>query len=258
MRRKFEHFLDEKMRIEDESFMFRKLSKSHLASITKTVADFGTGGGDASTFDTSTSAAKMGKSVWLKYQRLRRVIMNEDIPLWNQLIKKNSGLQMADMVLLFRKKKYYDAVKKLISSKKFQGDVDEAPSDRVVDDDEEGDVPTAEGNNDLLTQKDIEKHSFLVSFPEDYYPPSFWAFKLFGPPAAPYDSPVFRAQISNGPNPKNAAPPPPTASSTSLIMTAGDGPIDHSDRTMPLSRAELKNNDRQAKINAVDHKVEEN
>lgn len=233
--RKLEKFLKSSERGFDEEFLFKKLSTAHLEALKKTAADFFATGKKASTFEASIIMGTKGSNVWKKYNRLKRIIMNEDIPLWNKLIKKNSGLQMADMELLFRKRRYYDSVKDKLSKK---DKIDEGVGE------------------ELMTMKELDKDPLLICFNEDYFPSTFWIFKMYGPPAAPHDSQIFRGQLSNGPKKVESMP---TATSASLMMTASDGPPDLSSREQGkvLSRAEARNAERLSKEAAVDRKRHE-
>lgn len=254
LRRKFQCVQDERFRTDDESTMLRKalLTKEQLTTVKKTVDESGVVNVQGDTFQRTVQISKVGKTLWNKYMRLKRIVLNEDTPLWNQLIKKNSGLQMEDMLLLFRQKKFSDAVTKLASKKNLNKTRGQEDGDDEVDDD---------GNSmdrDVFTKKAIEKHPHLSSFTDDYYPATYFVFKIFGAPAHPFDSPVFRAQLSNGPK-KAETTAAPTMSSVSLMMTAADGPSDVSGSSCggKLSRAELKNKERLEKQVAQDEKHHE-
>ena len=207
----------------------KKLTHANINALTKNADDFFEQDGKGTSLETSQMASSKGLSVWKKYGRLKRVIMNEDIPLWNKLIKKNSGLQLEDLILLFRKRKFYNAVEEKLIKGNHEEICEEYSSDQGP-----------------LTQNDINKSHYLLNFTDDYYSPSFWVFKMFGPPSSPFDSVIFRAQLSNGPKKVESQ----TAPSTSLMMAAAGGPPNLSegrgvgDPPPSMSRAEIRNEER--------------
>ena len=122
--------------------------------------------------------------------------MNILIPVWNEIIKANSGKNMDDLLLIFRKVCFLNQCKPICLSDVNNNDDDDI--DGGGEDDAQCTVTT-------YKEKDIEGEFALVPFKDTYYPLAYYAFLKFGPPASPHDSPVFRAQLSNGPSKKSCS-----------------------------------------------------
>jgi hypothetical protein len=220
-------------RTEDEEYLMSKLAASpsyadDVDKLRKYAAGSFAVGGLKSDFETSVILADKGAKLWGKWNRLKRTIMNEDVPLWNKLILKNSGLQIADMLLVYRKRKYYDLVRARLLLKLQKEGGEELPVENFAgSDDEEGAVPHRRGP---LKKKDIENSTFLVGFDVDRYDSTYWIVKIYGPPAYPNHSRLFEAQLSSGP-PKKSTEIPSAVPTTCLMMSAAGGPPDMTEPT---------------------------
>ena len=212
-----------------------------------------------------------GNSLWKKWKRLRGAMQNEDIPLWNALVQKNSGINIDEMLLLFRQKKYLEAASAKQNKNRVIQDDDEAVGDEdyvneaVGDVNDDGNVDAASVDQDdredkspdstaltepsasnLMTKREIEKCQLLKNFPPDYMHQTYLAFIKLGPPAAPFDSPVLRGELSCGPKKKLG-----TLSSDSLMIKACDL-SKPADRSTPLSRADARNQHRMEEEFAIE------
>jgi hypothetical protein len=101
--------------------------------------------------------------MWNKWNRLKRKILTEDVPLWNKLIQKNSGLQLGDLLMLMRKRKYYDSIMAKLEEQKKQDEEDEIY-----------------GELGPLSAQDINRSAYLEGFTEDHYYDTYWIVKMFG------------------------------------------------------------------------------
>ncbi len=204
-----------------------------------------------------------GTALWSKWLRLRRTILKTMCTAWNAVQSSNSGKSMDEMLKAFVLKCYSteleDKKKAATTATRVDGNddsssEDDGPADVAAADDgaahdgtprEDEEVISVQSSADKSgSSKDklkyLEKH---VKMDPNWLPSSYLAFKMYGPPAAPNDSVIFRAELSNGPKAvvkseysSSLAVAGPSSSSSSLVITGGH-----------KSRADLKNAELRAK-----------
>ena len=130
--------------------------------------------------NSSSSDNMTGEAGWRMWKDTSKEILNDMIPLWNQMIPLPSGKQYDDLLLEFREK-YWEEEKE--KSKK-SGVVE------VVDDEVDAGGSTATSN----TRKANTSQFRINDFPLN------WMVFIHLGPLSPYQPDIFIKQLTNGPS----------------------------------------------------------
>ena len=113
-----------------------------------------------------------GDKLFRKWKRLCSTITGDYVTTWNTVITANSGKQMSEILVIFREVMYVSTYAKKEGAEVVDDDIEDEAEDNATD---------------------------ARAMPPDWYPSCYLPFVQFGPPAAPNDSKIFRAELSNGP-----------------------------------------------------------